>query len=169
MSGAPWDKDQIGSYTLAAVTGYQAHQNGYGIIDSVDIGLRWRFWYKATGFGVVLLILGLISMPFMVKVPTYSEQFINEYGVPQTHWYSRYDWLPLAYVEAPLLMLWWFLIMGTTGCKLVAFSGFKMRFFWRLFRPIARRIPNVANFWLYLLYALPVWIHFTLYSHQGLL
>jgi hypothetical protein len=171
MSSAPWDKDQIGSYVFGSFAGIRAHQNGAGVIDSVDIGLRWRFWYKAVGFGFILGTIAACTVPFRFQIPLYSERFVGSNGVPYEHWYTRTEYTTFGNIEAfVLLPLWWLLISGITAAKLIMYSGYRGRitmFVARLFWPITRHIPNVANFWLYLLFALPLWLHFIL-SDQGL-
>jgi hypothetical protein len=126
----PLAKDQIGANAAAVGAGWVAHRNGRHPMDTFNIAMWWRYFYKNA-------TLSLVLVPATV---------LYGYRTNNTWW-----WLPL------MLALEVF-VFGVCYVSLVNVSGFKQRLAYRIFRPLWRPFPNVARFWWYALLFFPLWL-----------
>jgi hypothetical protein len=133
---SPLDRDVLIANSVAVATGVQAHRTGASPMESVNVGLWWRYWYKNLTMGLILLAVTIIMA-------------LNRPWA----W-----WLVAAQVVLNVL------VTGITYVSMVRVSYFKQRALYRLFRPVWRLVPNVARFWWYLCLFLPVWFFMWIYA-----
>jgi hypothetical protein len=112
-------------------TGYRALQNGATPLQSVTIGLTWRWWYRN-----LTLSFGLLALAGIVSLA-----------------HPAYWWFGVSQLAINLA------VFGITYVILVDFSGFKQRAWYRLWSPVHHVLfPNVSRIWWYMLIFLPLWL-----------
>lgn len=123
----PFSASEIGATTVAGMTGAKAYQNGASALDSLNIALWWRWWYRNLTFSIFLFCIAALT--------TYRLYWVG----------------PLQ------LVVNMFVFGVTYVSLIDISPGFKKRWVYRVFAPIQARVPHVARFWLYMLMFAPLW------------